>query len=368
MGPCNLNQMFDRLAPTPEQERDMLERLLNQKKEVNPMRNITKLTAIAAAAALLLTACAFTIMTGLDQRLLDYFGAGPENAEQLSAAGVSVGQSYTYANGWTVEICEILVDRSSIVALVNYTAPEGMALPVPETEDEFLPDFGYAIYTPSGECVDNVPRHEKGHVGYGHAGCEYLESSRPEEGVISMLWIYRGGVGKYYKEEPTVYTTLGAQLTLKPVDLVIQSTGETISFADEAWDCTVTLPETDTGVTYTVQQPLQLGEETVELSTVYISPINVCYEYGDFTRNGDYAMILYEQGAQAYYLTLKDGSTVSFRDPFGLSASAVGNDHTYSSQGQAFQGITMIVLQPEQFVTPGDVVSMTLFDQTFTLE
>ena len=69
-----LKRVFDQIKPTQEQERVMLDRLLTEQKEVKPMHCMKKMTAVMAAAALLLMACAFTVATGLDQRILAYFG------------------------------------------------------------------------------------------------------------------------------------------------------------------------------------------------------------------------------------------------------------------------------------------------------
>ena len=77
----DLNKAFDEFAPTPEQEQAMLDRLLTDQKEVKPMNHMKKMTAVIAAAALLLMACAFTVATGLDQRILEYFGGTEQDAQ-----------------------------------------------------------------------------------------------------------------------------------------------------------------------------------------------------------------------------------------------------------------------------------------------
>ena len=77
-------RVFDQVKPTAEQEQTMLDRLLAEQKEVKPMRYMKKMTAVMAAAALLLMACAFTVATGLDQRILAYFGGSQEDAQLLA--------------------------------------------------------------------------------------------------------------------------------------------------------------------------------------------------------------------------------------------------------------------------------------------
>ena len=67
-----LKRVFTQVRPTPEQEQAMLDRLLRKQKGVKPVSRMKKITALGAAAALLLMACAFTVATGLDQRFLAY--------------------------------------------------------------------------------------------------------------------------------------------------------------------------------------------------------------------------------------------------------------------------------------------------------
>lgn len=50
------------------------------------MKRMKKLIVVGIAAALMVTACAAAVVTGLDRRLADYFGAGPEQVELLAPA------------------------------------------------------------------------------------------------------------------------------------------------------------------------------------------------------------------------------------------------------------------------------------------
>lgn len=366
MEPYELNRMFHQLSPTPEQEREMLERFLTEKTEVNPVKKIRRLTAVTVAAALLLIACAFTVMTGLDQRLLDYFGAEPEDTELLSSTAVPICASHTYENGWSVEISQVLADRSSVVVLINFTAPEGVSLPSPEREDEFVPDIAYSIHDPNGTLIRLDDGDTQTHTGHGLHGYDYLDSSHPEKGHVSMLWTFHIGVGDYDKG-PTIYTMLGAEVTLIPKYLTIDSTGETIQFTDADWSCTFTLPETDPGTTYIIQQPLKIGEETVELSSVYLSPISFSYEFGTYSGSGEYGPVLYENGTEPYSIILADGTSIPMRRGFGHYGCVVGDGLAYDRRGRPFTGKDRIELHPIQFINPDEVVSAILFDQTFDL-
>ena len=85
-----------------------------------------KMAAVIAAAALLLMACAFTVTTGLDQWILEYFGGTEEDTSLMSAEIVHVEQSHMYGNDWTVAIKQVLIDHNSIAALLEIMVPDGI--------------------------------------------------------------------------------------------------------------------------------------------------------------------------------------------------------------------------------------------------
>ena len=160
------NRVLDQVKPTPEQEQAMLDRLLREQKEVKPVSRMKKMTAVLAAAALLLMACAFTVATGVDQRLLALFRGDEQDAKQIAAGVVSVGESYTYDNGWTVEVEQVLVDRYSLAVLVDLIGPEGTVL---NGEDCFV-DFASEIIPEDGEGVGSYV-----------SGSTVLEDENPED-------------------------------------------------------------------------------------------------------------------------------------------------------------------------------------------
>ena len=56
------------------------------------MKRMKKLIVVGIAAALMVTACAAAVVTGLDRRLADYFGVGPEQVELLERVAVYLCQ------------------------------------------------------------------------------------------------------------------------------------------------------------------------------------------------------------------------------------------------------------------------------------
>lgn len=194
MEPHELNRMFTQLSPTPEQERAMLDRLLTE--EGKAMKHRKKFVIALAAAALMLLTCAAAVAAGIDQRLLDYFGADQENA-LIPAVAAPEAQSHTYTNGWQVQISQILADRYSIAAVLDFNAPEGIAL---SKDMQVMVDYeitgtdGTRLASLYDAPLPEAKLDEEGVLysfaddwkgerhGPGMGACEYLESSRPELG------------------------------------------------------------------------------------------------------------------------------------------------------------------------------------------
>ena len=130
----DLNRMFDALAPTQEQEQAVLDRLLQTERKGNSMKKLKKLTVLGIAAALMVISCAAAVVTGLDQRLADYFGASPEQAELLLPGAVPVDVTVE-DNGAALHVTQVLMDRYTIIFLADFTAPEGTVLDMKEDLD-----------------------------------------------------------------------------------------------------------------------------------------------------------------------------------------------------------------------------------------
>ena len=92
----DLDRLFDQMAPSQQQEDAVLARLLAQNRRgKRPMRQIRKTALALAAAAALLTTCAFAAYT-LDPRLLSFFRYTQQDAELVADGVVEVNQSHTY--------------------------------------------------------------------------------------------------------------------------------------------------------------------------------------------------------------------------------------------------------------------------------
>lgn len=338
MDKCEWKRVFDQVKPTPEQEQAMLDRLLQEQKEVKPVSRRKKITVVLVAAAVLLMACAFTVATGVDQRLLALFRGDEQDAKQIAEGVVSVGESYTYDNGWTVEIEQVLVDRYSLAVLVDLIGPEGTVL---DGEDCFV-DFASEIIPEDGEGVGSYV-----------SGSTVLEDENPEDNRISFLW--QRGPSTFLKSG--TQSMIGCEISLRPTWLTRGgSRGVIADFRGDQRTFTVKLPEKDSGWTYQLGQPLLVDEETMTLEELYISPISAaCFVNGtpnDSRMWGPPGLSgIYESLA----LNMADGDSVT------MSQSVSQTYNPESGEGR-------LVFQTERIIQPENVVSVTLLGQTFSLE
>lgn len=333
----DLNQIFEEFAPTGEQEQAMLDRLLTEQKEVRPVNRIKKMTVVLVAAALMLMACAFTVVTGLDQRILTYFGGGEEQAQLVSGGVVEVEKSFHYENGWTINIQQVLADRYSLAVLAEVVAPEGTVL---DGENYYF-ELGMEVATQT-QAQEGV-----GSWGYGPV---ILEQGDGQDNRLTFLCT-RGS------QQAEGQSLNGQSLTLTPMWL--QESGGSklrVDFSEEEQSCTVQLPEKDSGRTYEVNAPIQVGEEEMTLGELYLSPIGVAFslqgEGNDSRMWGPTEMSYMEEGA---VLHMADGTAVDVRRVVS---------QTYDQN----TGAAYCVFQTEEIVKPENVVSVTLLDQTFSLD
>lgn len=333
----DLNQIFEEFAPTGEQEQVMLNRLLTEQKEVRPVNRIKKMTVVLVAAALMLMACAFTVVTGLDQRILTYFGGGEEQAQLVSGGVIEVEKSFQYENGWTIHIQQVLADRYSLAVLAEVVAPEGTVLD------------GENYYFELGMEVASQMQGQEGVGSWGY-GPVILEQGDGQDNRLTFLCT-RGS------QQAEGQSLNGQSLTLTPMWL--QESGGSklrVDFSEEEQSCTVQLPEKDSGRTYEVNAPIQVGEEEMTLGELYLSPISVAFslqgEGNDSRMWGPTEMSYMEEGA---VLHMADGKAVAVRRVVS---------QTYDQN----TGAAYCVFQTEEIVKPEDVVSVTLLGQTFSLD
>lgn len=333
-----LERIFDQVRLSREEEEAMLERLLSEKRRTSPMKPVKKTVAVLVAAALLLMACAFTVITGLDQRFVAYFRGAEEDAQQVSGGVVGVEESFQYENGWTVNIVQVLADRYSMAVLSEVVAPEGTVLD------------GEAYYLELGMELPPSARNQPASSGWGY-GPVILEDEDPGDNRLTFLQT-KGA------RELGAKDLLGQSVTLTPKWLM-ESGGKKLnvdfSREEQEQSCTVALPEQDSGRTYALSAPIQVDGETMTLSELYLSPISAA-----FVLQGEMEERAWEESDLARVeedasLRLADGTEVSVRRMVSQTTDeATGAVHS--------------IFQTDMILEPEDVTAITLLGQTFSLD
>ncbi len=333
-----LERIFDQVRLSSEEEEAMLERLLSEKRRTSPMKPVKKTVTVLVAAALLLMACAFTVITGLDQRFVAYFRGAEEDAQQVSGGVVGVEESFQYENGWTVNIVQVLADRYSMAVLSEVVAPEGTVLD------------GEAYYLELGMELPPSARNQPASSGWGY-GPVILEDEDPGDNRLTFLQT-KGA------RELGAKDLLGQSVTLTPKWLM-ESGGKKLnvdfSREEQEQSCTVALPEQDSGRTYALSAPIQVDGETMTLSELYLSPISAA-----FVLQGEMEERAWEESDLARVeedasLRLADGTEVSVRRMVSQTTDeATGAVHS--------------IFQTDMILEPEDVTAITLLGQTFSLD
>lgn len=337
-----LKRVLDQVKPSREREEAMLKRLLTGERRSHTMkkRHLTpRLAAVAAAAALLLTTGAYAAITGLDGRLLDYFGGSGEQEELLSATALVVDRELT-DQGSTLHVRQVVADRYSAVVLMDFTAPEGTAL----AEDYYALGKEISATAPDGTRMS----------AWG-SGFTLLADGDPGDDHITLLL--------------TVHTLddsfnlLGARLSLDFEGLYGDTTTKNL-IAPGRWKCTVTLPDQDPGRYVALDEPMEVGGNQVTVTSLYVSPISFAWELGegedDLESMDTAALHGRKDWSEQVSLTLAEGESVPVGEPNFLltqyKTDLRGEDH-----GQ-------YCFRLPRIIDPAEVTAVTIFGTEFSLD
>ena len=342
MDPRELNHLFEQMSPAPDQEEAILARLQAPEKAVkNPSRRWKKSVFVLTAAAAMALACAAAAFSALDPRLLSFFQRTPQDTELLGAGVVAVDQSHTYENGWTVSVRQVLADRYSLTALVEVTAPEGTAL------DQEHHNYYFDLSSQLLPEAENAAG-----VGGWRSGSTLLADDDPTDNQLTFLW-YRSPTS-YLEAETETFTGRTAVLSPSrfwsdvPDTLLYWKT----DFPLEEWSCTVDLPEEDSGTEISVRQAVLVGEDEMEVTQLYLSPISCALTLqGEEHDSRMWGPVGLSSLMEETFLTLADGSTL----PMSRLLDLTGNPET---------GRVEAVFQLERITDPEQVVSVTVFGET----
>ena len=352
MNDSDLRRMFDRTAPSREQETAILDRLSGTEREEHTMKRGMKRMAAALIAAALMMTAAFAVATGLDQRLMDYFGIRQEDMALVADGVVQVDKAHTYENGWTVEVKQLLFDRYCGEILVDLTAPEGTVLP----EQDYRMDFR----------VLPADRNMTDQGWGGGIGGEYLpESSDLTHGRISMLLHVHLGVDSG--------DLLGIRLKLTPEKLGWWGLEEeddwefhtVADFQSKNWTVKLTIPEEDPGRVLTTERPLNIAGYELPVEQLYVSPISFIYDvsgapFQEQPFDGDTVdglmVVMEDEELTNAVLTMADGSRVTMAARYSCEIS-------HPAGGMFAQG--RVIYRLADIIDPDQVRSVTLLGQEF---
>lgn len=298
----NLRRVFDQVKPSRSQKEAMLDRLLEPERKVVPMKKLKKLTAVAIAAALMLVTCAAAVVTGLDQRILDYFGAGPEQAELLAPGAVPLDVTVE-DNGATFHVTQALMDRYSLVVLADFTAPEGTVL-----------DMGYSprwgiVYFDSNYKIPYLLDENDEQVDVDSSctyGWKILEDGDPEDNHLSLLFRLSVAAAGALNQEGVASIWLEAR-DLIAYDLEAKTH---ITIYKGNWSVQIPLPEEDIG-------RFQLVDYE-DIEEIYLSPMTL-----HMTLDRWY---LQDKDTRGITLTDRDGNLIPMTMTFVDSGNSVVTD------------------------------------------
>ena len=338
----DLDRVLDQVRPTPVQEEAMLSALLMEERTETRMKTGKKLSrfaAVAAAAALMATTCAFAVVTGLDQRLLGYFGGTPEQEALLSPAAVAMDKEIK-DQGSTLHVRQVIADRYSAVFLMDFTAPEGTAL------DGDYYSLGNSHIR--GRTADGAELSSWG------SGWTLLEDEDPGDNRITLLYRvdFIDGDGN----------ALGTTLTLDFTGLYDNNLDENC-LVQGNWRFKVTLPEADPGRYVTPEAPIEIGENEVTLTSLYLSPISLAWELGegedDLESLDHSALHGREDWPELITLTMDDGRKLSPGE-IKFMITEYKTDLLERDRGR-------YCLELRSIIDPAEAISVTIFGQSFDL-
>lgn len=342
MDPRELNHLFEQMSPAPDQEEAIFARLQAPEKAVkHPSRRWRKSAFVLTAAAAMALACAAAAFSALDPRLLSFFQRTPQDTELLGEGVVEVNQSHTYENGWTISVRQALADRYSLTALVEVTAPEGTVL------DQEKYNYYFDIFSNLLPKAENVAG-----VGGSRSGSTLLADEDPTDNQLTFLW-YRSPTS-YLEAETESF--IGRTAVLSPYqlwyDVPDTSLYGEMTFSRDEWSYTVDLPEEDSGREVPAGQTVLVGEDEMEVTQLYFSPISCALTLqGEEHDSRMWGPIGLSSLMEETSLTLVDGSTV----PMGQLLQLTYNQDT---------GRAEAVFQLERITDPEHVASVTVFGET----
>ena len=228
-----LQEAFDALLPTNEQEERMLCEILvarNGKPKRRSRNNPVRVAMlIAAVLALCVVTASAAEMLGVSQMIRDYFQKKEEVSVMDKLNVAAKGLSTTTEDGWTFTITDLFGDYNRIMMGVTLEAPEGT----------ILNESDYNLYLSTKGSPDTIPPEElealmEDSIEYGDTDCfisNYLQNDvmfadqvpddNPNDNKISFVFdtpldYYQDGITvDFHFEKLRRYPVVGTRVNFK---------------------------------------------------------------------------------------------------------------------------------------------------------
>ncbi len=333
-----LNRVFDQVKLSPEREEAMLADLLRKETEERSMRKNRKLTAVlAVAAAMALALCAFAIAAAVEPELLSYLGAEDGDEVLLCESAVPLGLEKTSC-GSTLRLRQVLADRCGINILMDLTAPEGTVL----DGDFYKLESSWDVIAADGTEIDSA-------WGFGWV---VMEDGDPADNKVTLLMTLT----------PTSYdrNVLGASVKIRFENLYRDNPCRQLVLEGH-WDFRFSLSETDSGIQYPLALPLTIGNHTVQLTSLYLSPISVVLDLTEGEESlQEVKEALWADKEKGITLLTDDGERIKMQEgEYSLHLSYVSQRYDKETGRLNFR--------PDGIIDPTEIQAVEVFGQTVQL-
>lgn len=315
---------------------DTLSEVMNMTHKKKRRGSLRTAAVLAAVIAILCCTAAAAAALGLDQRLAEYFEATAEQEELLSTAAVPM--DIVKRNGGAVlRIEQVIADRYCAAVLIDFTAPEGTVL------DQDYYAFDRSVSATSRDGVEMET--------YG-IGWEVLPSSKENEtgrhaAILMTIHSLNGE-----------FNFLGAEVELALDGLYRDNLRQELVVPGR-WNCTFTLPETDSGRLCTVNEPIEIKGKNAVLTSIYVSPLSLTCEIKQGTDDLKETVeaIYSDEGKEsiAPEVTLQSGETVGAAERLFLMTNYLDKRGRYC-------------FRMDEILDPETVDSVTVFGKTSSVE
>lgn len=282
-----LNHMFDKMAPDPARERELLGQLLRENtRRKRPMKNWKRVVLAAAAAALLVTgAAAAVFLPRIDQRVLDRLNVDPENSEAVNEAvdllypGAMELDITKEDNGATLHVTQILRDRYTVMILADLTAPEGTVFDLEHT-DAIVPLFKWTFINGSMYAVGYLDEagEQIGRDGSVSSYAWNVLEEASSDNHLSLMLTMTPQLG-----EPAIQDAAFVKVPAVNLGHYGSEGNETVIYSGD-WSFEAPLPQREIGSTQLVDQVLgELDGASITMGELYLSPMSMEFK---LTRDG----------------------------------------------------------------------------------